>query len=184
MTRTIEEHYAQPDLLSSITSTLEKMGHDLKQLTPEDLAPVDEFHIRGRAATEELFELTGFTQDMKVLDVGSGIGGPARFLAATRGCRVVGIDLTDDYCRFTSFLSAVVAYICDLPPSTTNSVPTTYDESFDAKNSAALATSSAVPMRFIGICSDHFSGSTGNSNFPNIGVSMVPTLRAFTRMFR
>ena len=54
-------------------------------MKPEQLASLDQFHTRGLAATAELAELAGITADMSVLDVGSGVGGPARFLAATYG---------------------------------------------------------------------------------------------------
>ena len=63
----------------------------------DDLAGVDEFHSRGREATLELAELLPPAIDTELLDIGSGLGGPARFLAATRGYRVVGIDLTPEY---------------------------------------------------------------------------------------
>lgn len=67
----IQTHYARPDVGSVILAALEKAGKDLDQLTPEDLAPVDEFHIRGRAATLELARAAGIDASMRVLDVGS-----------------------------------------------------------------------------------------------------------------
>ena len=63
----------------------------------DDLAGVDEFHSRGREATVELADLLPAEVDGELLDVGSGIGGPARFLAANRGHRIVGVDLTPEY---------------------------------------------------------------------------------------
>jgi len=73
------------------------LGKDLSQVTPDDLQPVDEFHIRGDVATRELIELSGFTPEMHILDVGCGIGGSTRRLSAQAGCRVTGIDLSEDY---------------------------------------------------------------------------------------
>lgn len=102
----IQTHYARPDLGNAILAALEKAGKDVSRLTPEDLAPVDEFHIRGRAATLELARAAGLDSTKHVLDVGSGIGGTSRCLAKEFGCRVTGIDLTDEYCRAAAMLSA------------------------------------------------------------------------------
>ena len=67
------------------------------QPSADDLAGVDEFHSRGREATSSWRELLPPAVDTELLDIGSGLGGPARFLAATRGYRVVGVDLTPEY---------------------------------------------------------------------------------------
>ncbi len=104
----VQTHYGRPDVGSVILAALEKAGKALDQLTPEDLAPVDEFHIRGRAATLELARAAGLDANKHVLDVGSGIGGTSRCLAMEFGCRVTGIDLTDEYCRTAEMLSSKV----------------------------------------------------------------------------
>lgn len=107
----IQIHYGRPDVAdvgSIILAALEKVGKNLDQLTAEDLAPVDEFHIRGRAATLELARAAGLDASKHVLDVGSGIGGTARCLAMEFGCRVTGIDLTDEYCRAAAMLTTRV----------------------------------------------------------------------------
>ncbi|NQV43550.1 MAG: class I SAM-dependent methyltransferase, partial [Rhodospirillales bacterium] len=69
----------------------------LASVTLDDLQPVDEFHIRGDTATKELIKLSGFTPDLHILDVGCGIGGSTRRLSHETGCRVTGIDLSDEY---------------------------------------------------------------------------------------
>ena len=104
----IQTHYTRADLGDVILAALEKAGKDLNHLTPEDLAPIDQFHIRGRTATLELARTAGLDANKRVLDVGSGVGGTSRCLAKEFGCRVTGIDLTDEYCRAAAMLSARV----------------------------------------------------------------------------
>lgn len=101
----VAEHYTRGDLGAVILDALEQAGKDIDNLSLEDLAPIDEFHIRGREATMELGRGLGLQSDMRVLDVGSGIGGPARHLAAAHGCRITGIDLTEEYCRTAAMLA-------------------------------------------------------------------------------
>jgi len=108
MSRSNEEmlrHYEQAGLLQRILAGLKALGKDLGSLTHEDLAAADEFHSNGRAATRSLAEFSQIPAGSKVLDVGSGLGGPARYLAATSGCDVTGIDLTPEFCAVANELS-------------------------------------------------------------------------------
>lgn len=73
------------------------LGKTEATVSVEDLAPVDEFHIGGKIATTELCDRLGITEETELLDIGCGIGGPARFIASTSGCQVTGIDLTPSY---------------------------------------------------------------------------------------
>jgi MPBQ/MSBQ methyltransferase len=93
----IHSYYSPNDLFNKIIEGLNKLGKDLANVTPDDLQPVDEFHIRGEAATKELIKLAKFTPDMHILDVGCGIGGSTRRLSLETGGRVTGIDLSEAY---------------------------------------------------------------------------------------
>jgi SAM-dependent methyltransferase len=93
----IYDYYSPNDLFNKIIEGLDKLGINLQNVTPKDLQPVDEFHIRGDAATKELIELAEFTPEMHILDVGCGIGGSTRRLSQETGCRVTGIDLSEAY---------------------------------------------------------------------------------------
>jgi len=95
----VDRHYGRPTLQRSIIDGLRAAGKDPDSLTHDDLAPVDHFHTRGKDATLELARLAGLGRGSRVLDVGGGIGGPARVLAAELGCRVTVLDLTEEFCR-------------------------------------------------------------------------------------
>lgn len=106
MTTDIVAHYSGPGgLAARIRESLAAAGRDLERLTSMDLAAVDEFHLRGRQATLELAARMELDEHCEVLDIGSGLGGPARTLAETRGCRVTGIDLTREFCEAATEMS-------------------------------------------------------------------------------
>jgi ubiquinone/menaquinone biosynthesis C-methylase UbiE len=96
---TIATHYGRGELLGTIRAGVQRLGRSLDTVSVEDLAPVDEFHIGGRAATETFLGQLDLKADDHVLDVGCGLGGASRFAAQQYGCRVTGIDLTDEYVR-------------------------------------------------------------------------------------
>ncbi|MBA1146136.1 methyltransferase domain-containing protein [Ectothiorhodospiraceae bacterium WFHF3C12] len=104
----VANHYERDELLASLLNALAESGLDVDDLHPEDLAPLDEFHIGGRRATQEMIELAGIGPADHVLDVGAGIGGPARTMAAETGCRVTGVDLARSYCEVANDLTARV----------------------------------------------------------------------------
>ena len=101
----VAQHYASSDLIERIEGALRKAGIDPARATPADLAPVDEFHIGGAAATEAFAAKLPFKAGDRLLDVGSGLGGPARFFAQRFGAHVTGIDLTPEYVAAATRLS-------------------------------------------------------------------------------
>lgn len=105
MTADVSRHYEQTGLLDRILAALVEAGKDLDRLTIDDLSPIDEFHSRRRAATEELAQMLAPRATDRIIDVGSGLGGPARYLAQTYGCRVSGIDLTSEFVSVATALA-------------------------------------------------------------------------------
>ncbi len=102
----VSRFYSGPGgLVAAVTAALDAAGLDRRSLRAADLAPLDEFHIRGRAASLEIARELAITKDSHVLDLGSGLGGPARTLAELIGCRVTGIDLTAEFCALATVLS-------------------------------------------------------------------------------
>ncbi len=93
----VARHYGDADLLARIMAGLAASGIDPDCLQPDDLAPVDEFHIGRREATAHAVAKLGLDAAAHVLDVGCGIGGAARYIAAQIGCRVTGVDLTPEF---------------------------------------------------------------------------------------
>lgn len=102
----VQDHYGgSRNLADRIRQGVLAAGADAARITTADLTPFDEFHIRGRKATLELAERMGLTSESRVLDIGSGFGGPARTVAEVHGCAVTGIDLTPALCDAANALS-------------------------------------------------------------------------------
>lgn len=108
ITRKINKHYGNIDISARILKALKDSGNDLKNLTTDDLASFDEFHTGGKESTMNLATLAGISAGTQVLDIGSGIGGPARTLASEFNCSVSGIDLTIEFCRAARLLTNLV----------------------------------------------------------------------------
>lgn len=94
MTSEIADHWGKGDIYSLIVSALNKMSKPLDILTLEDLAPVDHFHARGLSATVELADRLPIKAGQHILDIGCGLGGPARYMANRFYCKVSGLDIT------------------------------------------------------------------------------------------
>lgn len=128
----IHNYYSPNNLYDRIIDGLDKLGKDLSKVTPDDLQPVDEFHIRGDTATRELIELCEFTPDMHILDVGCGIGGSTRRLSHETGCRVTGIDLSDEYIDTAERLTTLLGMEDKVDFHATSALDLPYDDnSFD-----------------------------------------------------
>jgi ubiquinone/menaquinone biosynthesis C-methylase UbiE len=93
----VSSHYTHGDLTEAIRVGVASLGKAPDTVTVDDLAPVDEFHIGGRTASEDFLGQLGLTAEKHVLDVGCGLGGAARFVASRYRSRVTGIDLTSEY---------------------------------------------------------------------------------------
>ena len=106
MTDRVSSHYdGGGGLAGKIAQGLRRNGLEPHELRPSDLESVDEFHFRGRAATLELIDRMTLTEESKVLDIGSGLGGVSRTIAEVVGCPVIGIDLTPEFCEAATELS-------------------------------------------------------------------------------
>lgn len=103
--RKVAEHYTHGSLLKTILDAVKQMGKDPERLAPLDLATGDEFHLGWLPATIALAKDLGLAPGMDVLDVGSGIGGPARYFAHAHKCRVTGIDLTEEFVQTAADLT-------------------------------------------------------------------------------
>jgi ubiquinone/menaquinone biosynthesis C-methylase UbiE len=103
--QSVARHYTHGSLEEVIFAALVMAGKDLDHLAPADLAPVDEFHIGGRRATTDFAAEFGVRPGTHLLDVGSGLGGASRYFAHELGCRVTGIDLTEEYVNTANVLA-------------------------------------------------------------------------------
>jgi 2-polyprenyl-3-methyl-5-hydroxy-6-metoxy-1,4-benzoquinol methylase len=104
----ISRHYSSGRLLERLRAALAAEGVDPDRPTVAQLAPFDHFHGRGLEATDEAAGLVSVAATDHILDVGSGIGGPARYFAHRFGCRVTGTDLTAEFCETARILTRAV----------------------------------------------------------------------------
>lgn len=106
--RAISAHYSSGTLLERLNAALAEDGVDPERPTIATLAPYDQFHGRGLEATQEIAGLVKIAATDRILDIGSGIGGPARYMAHRFGCRVTGIDLTAEFCDIARHLTRLL----------------------------------------------------------------------------
>ncbi|QND47930.1 class I SAM-dependent methyltransferase [Rhizobium lusitanum] len=101
----VASHYTHGSLEETILTALAASGKDVDHLSIDDLAGVDEFHLGRREATREFARDLDLIDGMRLLDIGSGLGGPARYMASTYGCIVTGVDLTDEFVKVANVLT-------------------------------------------------------------------------------
>ena len=106
--KAIADHWARGDVYAVIVAALSKMSKPLDALTVEDLAPVDHFHARGFPATVELADQLPVTAGQRLVDIGCGLGGPARYLAKRFQCQVSGVDITAPFIDAARKLTALL----------------------------------------------------------------------------
>ena len=102
----VTDHCTTGRFIDTISSGIKRLGKTEKTLTIDDLGPVDEFHIGGRQLSEDFLGQLNIKPDMNVLDIGCGLGGPARFRVSRYGCKVRGIDLTKEFVEVENKLSS------------------------------------------------------------------------------
>jgi sarcosine/dimethylglycine N-methyltransferase len=124
----VRDHYRATGLTQRLKTALTALGPEDQRFTPEQLGALDQFHTRGLAATAELATLAGITADLSVLDVGSGIGGPARFLAATYGCRVTGVDFSEPFVDAARYLTERTGQSGQVSFQTANALELPFDD--------------------------------------------------------
>ena len=105
--KSIENHYLVNNLYGNILEKLQSIGVDINEVKRNDLSSVDEFHVRGLEVSKELAQYIT-SSNLKVLDVGCGLGGPARMLADEKNCVVTGLDLSQEFIETAKALSKLV----------------------------------------------------------------------------
>lgn len=106
--KAIADHWGRGDVYALIVSALGKMSKPLDAVTLEDLAPVDHFHARGLAATVELADRLAIKAGQHIVDIGCGLGGPARYMAKRFQCKVSGVDITQPFVEAANRLTALL----------------------------------------------------------------------------
>jgi sarcosine/dimethylglycine N-methyltransferase len=124
----VRDHYRATGLVERVKAALSVFGPEDRPVAPQQLASLDQFHTRGLAATSDLARLAGVEADMAVLDVGSGVGGPARFLAGNYGCRVTGVDLSEPFVEAARYLTERTGQTRQVSFKTANALDLPFDD--------------------------------------------------------
>ncbi len=198
----IADHYGNPQLEDVILGALTATGHDVDSLDPEALFAVDELHVGGAQATRNLASAAGIVAGTRVLDIGSGLGGPARLFAHRFGARVVGVDLTPEFVRIATSLTDrtglsdtvefVVGSGTDLPfPDDRFDVATLVHVGMNIQDKALLFTEASRVLRPGGIFAvyDMMLAGVGEVTYPmpwagTDDISFLETPSGYERAFR
>ena len=175
----ISAHWGKGGLWEDILTMIESAGLDPDNLTPEQLAPMDHLHGRGVDATIELLGLINPKPEMHILDIGSGVGGPARLAAKIFGSRVTGIDLTQEFCDIATMLTERSNMTDQVIIQQASAIDLPFeDESFDAAYSQNVSMNIIDKESFyseafrilrpgcIFICAEYAEGEGGPPVFP------------------
>ncbi len=165
----VTSHYASDAIADRVLAMLRAHAGPDVAITPDTLAPIDHFHGRGLAATREAMTLLAPEPDQHLLDIGCGIGGPARWIAATFKCRVTGIDITPQFCTAARALNVAtgLADTVTIVEGSATDLPFA-DAAFDGAYSQNVVMNIADPRRFYGeACRVLKPG--GRAVFSNIG---------------
>jgi SAM-dependent methyltransferase len=145
----VTAHYARDGIAERILAALRAEHGAAVAVTAETLAPLDHFHGRGVAATAELLAVLAPKPGERLLDIGSGIGGPARWIAARTGCHVTGVDLTPEFCAAAEALNAATGLADQVRILTGSATDLPLpDASFDRAYSQNVAMNIADKARF------------------------------------
>ena len=101
----VDEHYGVRPLVAAVREALEFTDLGSGVIPWDALAPLDQFHVGGAAATKDLVQRLDLKAGVNVIDVGCGLGGPARMMAALHGCDVVGIDINPAFIELATYLT-------------------------------------------------------------------------------
>lgn len=176
---TISNHWGKGDVYARIVAALDKTSKPLDSLTIEDLAPVDHFHARGLTATIELADKLRIEPSHHILDIGCGVGGPARYLAKRFGCKVSGVDITPPFIEAANKLTKLLRMESQVALSLGDGNHLPYeDESFDGAYAQHVtmnvedrghffseACRVLKPGAFFAI-TEHGMGPAGNPHYP------------------
>src|SRR5258705_3384122 len=106
--RAISDHWGTGDVYARIEEAMKAASLSPETVTVEQLAPVDHFHARRFPATVELADVLPIRTGHHIIDIGCGIGGPARYFAKRFGCRVSGVDITEPFVEAANKLTALL----------------------------------------------------------------------------
>lgn len=137
------------DLYEAIVAALRASGKRLEALAIEDLAPVDHFHARGLPATVELADRLAVAAGALLVDIGCGLGGPARYMARRFGCTVMGVDLTERFVATGNRLSELLGMRSQVDLQVGDALALPYaDAAFDAGYSQHVTMNIGERRRF------------------------------------
>ncbi len=175
----IANNWAKGDVYAPILSALEKAGKSLEGLTVEDLAPVDHVHARGLSATIDLADRLPVKSNYHILDIGCGLGGPARYFAKRFGCKVTGIDITPAFVEAGNKLTALLGMETHVTIEFGDGQHLPYvDRIFDGAYTQHVTMNVADRCQFFGeayrvlkpgaffAITEHGLGPTGNPHYP------------------